>query len=167
MIQKLIKLLIAIFTKKYAVPPTVVTPPKEPIIVPPEPQIAPVEEVKPEVLLWDTPERARHSARVVMDTFGLTKKDKDLLCAVLMAESGFKNNATCKNKNAKGEVTSTDWGVAQINDFWHCGKGRTFPSAKYVVDHPEEAVAFMVKMHKAKKLNLWVAFNNGSYKKYL
>lgn len=117
--------------------------------------------------LWDTPENARHSARMVMDTFGLTWKEKDLLCAVIMAESGFKNTAKNENKNAQGVVTSTDYGICQINTRYHIGKGNTFPSVQYVLENPDKVVAWMVKMYRAGHLNWWCAYANGSYKKYL
>jgi hypothetical protein len=118
-------------------------------------------------LAWGDPVAARHSARVVMDTFNLSWKEKDLLCAVIKAESGFDNNAVCKNRNEKGEVTSIDVGICQINSRYHCGEGADFPSTDYVVTHPAEVVAWMVKMYRLGHLNWWCAYQNGSYKKYL
>lgn len=116
---------------------------------------------------WDTPEKARHSARMVMDTFGLKWEEKDLLCAVIMAESGFKNTAKNLNKNEKGETTSTDWGICQINDRYHIGEKGSFPSVEYVLDNPDKVVSWMIKMYKKGHLNWWCAFSNESYKKYL
>lgn len=141
--------------------------------VSPEPQNAPVkpvvvpEPVVPPKYLWSTPKEARHSSRVIMDEYNLSWANKDLLCAVISAESGFDNNAVCKNKNAQGVVTSIDVGICQINSYWHTGVGKTFPSTDYVVAHPEEAVAFMVKMFKAGKLHLWVGYTSGNYLKFL
>jgi hypothetical protein len=122
---------------------------------------------KKEIMNFNTPQLSRHSARVIMDTFGLTWDEKDLLCAVIQAESGFNNNAVCYNRDKKGNVMSEDRGICQINSFWHCGKGKTFPSVEYVVDHPEEAIKFMIRMYEAGQLKLWCAYTNGSYKKYL
>lgn len=115
---------------------------------------------------WDTPEKARHSARMVMDTFGLSWSEKDLLCAVIMAESGFLNTAKNENKNSAGVVTSTDWGICQINDRYHIGVKGSFPSVEYVLANPDKVVAWMVKMYKQGHLGWWCAFSNGSYKKY-
>ena len=118
-------------------------------------------------LLWDTPVNVRHSCRIVMDEFGLSKKEKDLLCAIIEAESRFNNKAICRNKNSIGKIVSTDWGILQINDYYHIGADKTFPSVDYVLNNPDACVRFMVKMFRAGKLKLWVAFLNGSYKKYL
>ena len=41
---------------------------------------------------------------------------KELAMAVAKHESGFNPNATYQNKNKQGVVTSTDWGVMQLND---------------------------------------------------
>jgi hypothetical protein len=117
--------------------------------------------------LWDTPSNARHSVRVICDEEGLTVSEKNLICAVVMAESGFKNQAKCLNKNKEGVVTSTDWGVAQINDFYHIGKGLTFPSIQYVLEHPDKVIRWMIKMYRLGHLDWWIAYKNGSYKKYL
>ena len=115
---------------------------------------------------WTTKEKVRHSCRVIMDEFNLSWKAKDLLCAVIQAESGFKIDA--KNENKKnGKVLSTDWGICQINDYWHIGKGKGFKSIEEVLAKPEKSVRFMVEMYLHGKLGLWCAFTNGQYKKYL
>ena len=148
----------------------------EPIEVAVSP-VSPMKEIKTPVekeipYLWDTPEFARHSIRVIADEENLSLKDKNLLCAVIKAESGFKNTAINKNRNTKGETTSTDWGICQINDYWHIGKwadgkNKSFPSVEYVLQNPDKVVRWMIKMLKAGKINLWSAYVNGSYKKYL
>ena len=116
---------------------------------------------------FDTQAHARHSVRVICDEEQLSVEEKNLLCAVIMAESGFKNQAKCLNKNKEGVVTSTDWGVAQINDFYHIGEGLTFPSVQYVLDNPDKVIRWMIKMYRRGRLGWWIAYKNGSYKKYL
>jgi hypothetical protein len=116
---------------------------------------------------WDTPENAKHSVRLICDDQGLTLEQKNLVCAVIMAESGFYNTAKNFNKNSKGETTSTDWGICQINDRYHIGAGNTFPSVEYVLGNPDKVVLWMIKMYKQGHLNWWCAYANGSYKKYL
>lgn len=120
-----------------------------------------------QTLLWDTPQHAFHSTRVLCDEAGLTVKQKNEICGTIYGESEFDNRAVCKNMNAKDEVTSIDVGICQINSYWHCGKGKTFPSTDYVVAHPEEAVKFMIKMYKAGQINLWVAHKSGRYLTFL
>ncbi len=120
-----------------------------------------------EALLWVTPKQAWHSVRVMCDNESLSYGEKNLICAVIYQESEFKNGAVCRNKDKQGNILSSDWGLCQINDYWHCGKGKTFPSAKYVVAHPEEAVGFMLKMYRLGLLKLWVGYSSGAYKKWL
>ena len=118
-------------------------------------------------LLWATPKQAWHSVRVLCDEEGLSKSEKDLICAVIYQESEFKNGAVCRNKDKKGNILSSDWGICQINDYWHCGKGKTFPNAEYVVANPEEAVKFMLKMYRLGLLKLWVGFSSKAYERWL
>lgn len=115
MIQKLIALLVALFTKKEPIHPApqfILEGP--PIIVPPEAPQAPVEEVKPEVLLWDTKEHIRHSMRVIGDEYNMTVLQKDLLCDICQCESGFVLTAKLVNS-----PTSIDRGLFQWNNRWH------------------------------------------------
>lgn len=117
--------------------------------------------------LWDTQRNTAHSVRVICDDEGLNFANKDIITAVVAGESEFKNTAINRNRNSAGVVTSTDWGVCQINDYWHVGKGKEFSSVDEILTKPEKAVRFMIRMSKAGKLNLWIAYKNGSYKKYL
>lgn len=118
---------------------------------------------------WSTPELARHSFRVICDEEHLDVSEKNLLCAVIMAESGFKNSAKHENKNAKGVVTSTDWGICQINDYYHVAVNgsRDFTSVDDIVNNPDKATRFMIACFKNGNIGLWSAYKNGSYKKYL
>ena len=144
-----------------------------PIVVPPTPP-APVEREPDPVLVseqeykFDTPQNARHSIRVICDEEGLTWKEKNDLTATIQAESGFNNFATRKNYAKDGvTVWSTDWGICQINDYWHVEKEKSFPSAEYIVANPEKAVRWTARMFKAGKQKLWVAYSSGAYERYL
>lgn len=117
--------------------------------------------VEPPTLLWDTPQHAFHSVRVICDEMRLSYDEKNLICACIYQESEFKNWAIGRNG------TSTDWGLTQINDYWHIGKNKTFPSIEYVVNNPEACVCWMIKMYKAGQLKLWVSYSSGAYKKWL
>lgn len=128
-------------------------------IASPEPQNAPSYD-------WSTRDKARYSCRVIMDTYGLRWIEKDLLCAVIEAESGFKINA--KNENKKGgKVLSTDWGICQINDFYHIGKGKYFASVEEVLMKPEKSVQFMIEQYNAGHLDWWIAYKSGAFRKFL
>lgn len=164
--------------KRLYMPPTQPIPSPEPTTTPPEALKQPqVETSTPEPYQWDIPSHARHSVRVICDEEGLTYettvidgkkyKVKDVICAVIMGESEFYNDAKNYNRNTKGEITSTDWGICQINDRYHIGKGKDFPSVEYLLDHPEKAVRFMIDMWRAGNIHLWIAWLNGSYKQYL
>jgi len=117
--------------------------------------------------LWDTPEHAKHSVRVICDEVGLTFYEKNLICAVIMGESGFNNAVINRNKNSKGVVTSSDWGLVQCNDHWWIGEGKKFPSVEYVINNPEVMVRWMIECYRAGHLNYWCAYSNNSYKAFL
>lgn len=139
------------------------TPPVEPI---PAPQPIPTPEIIPIPYLWDTPEKARKTVEIMCQERGYTAYEISLLCAVIEAESGFKNSATNHNRNNTGEITSTDWGICQINDRYHIGKGLDFPTHEYVVANPEKAVEWMMDRFEEGHITWWSAYQNGSYKKY-
>lgn len=139
-----------------------VTPKDEPIaeVAPqPVPVVAPA---TPPEFLWDTVANTRHSARVIMDKYNLSKSEKDLLCAVIMAESGMNVKATNKNTNG-----SMDWGICQINDKYWIGEGKTFVSSDEVLNKPEKSIIFLVNAYKQGNLKWWYGYTNGSYKKFL
>lgn len=124
--------------------------------------IVPTIVVEPPKYLWDTVEHTRHSCRVIMDTYGFTPQIKDLLCAVIMAESGMKIRAINHNTNG-----SYDYGLVQMNSTYWVGKGKLFESEQEVYDHPEKSVKFICDSYKQGRLDRWYAYTNGSYKKYL
>lgn len=145
---------------------------------------------------WGSQERAYHNTRVLCDLAGLpTSKTiavngayfapKDIICACLYEESEFLNYyssgqpVTHQNYKQDDEgrlildehgnkiLLSTDFGLVQINDFWHIGPGKDFPSVAFVLANPDKAVEFMIEMYKAEKLGLWVSYSSGDYKKNL
>lgn len=127
------------------------------------------EPVQPKYL-WDNPVNIRHSVRVICDEEGLTLEQKNSMCATIGGESGWKINIVHPNyviRNGVKTVSSIDFGVCQINDYYHIGKGKDFPSSNYVLNNPEACVRWMCKLWKAGQRNLWIAYKSGSYKKYL
>lgn len=143
-------------------------PPPKPFPEEPDPHPVPEPEPIPEPPKydWSTPQKARHSVRVICDEEGLTLEQKNTLCATIGCESGWKNTAKLENKK-DGKTWSTDWGICQINDYWHIGKGKTFPSVEYVLENPDKVVRWMCKMWKQQQRNLWVCYSKGLYKQYL
>ncbi len=135
-----------------------------PIVPTPEAPTSPVQPVPypvPPPLSFLTPKDAFHSTRVLCDEAGLTLDQKNTLCACIYQESRFDNEAVGNNG------TSKDWGIVQVNDYFHIGKGKDFPSIAYVLDNPEECVKWMIKLSKQGKLNLWSSYKLGAYKKWL
>lgn len=131
-------------------------------VLPPTPTVPPtVPESEVPTLKWDNPKAAYHSVRVMCDEAGLSLADKNLLCSVIYQESQFDNRAIGDNG------TSKDFGICQINDYWNIGAGKPFPSVDYVIAHPEECVAFLIKMFKAGKLYLWSSYKYGANTKWL
>lgn len=141
--------------------------PKQPPVVLPEPP----KPTEPTIVLpkydWSNKLATRHSIRVICDEQGLSVVKKNIICAVIQAESGFDNSAVNQNRNGSGMITSSDWGICQINDFYQIGPNKPFSSIVDVVENPDKAVKFMIQMEKAGKLSLWSAYKNGSYTKYL
>lgn len=97
-----------------------------------------------------------------MDTYKIKWTDKDLICAVIQAESNF--NIKAVNKNTNG---TNDYGVAQINDYFWIGEHKYFKSVEEVLNNPEKSIRFMCEMFLAGRLALWCAYTNGSFKKFL
>lgn len=137
----------------------------------PEPKpILTIEETTPQKpiydpveLLWDTPQNAKHSIRLICDEEGLTFEQKNTMCATIGAESGYKTTARLDNKDKQGRIWSTDWGICQWNDYWH---GKEI-SPEEAVNNPEKAVRLMCQYWKRGQRTQWVAYLNGSYKRYL
>lgn len=172
-------------------------PPEAPVVPvePPSPVIDPVEAPEPEgtpppqstanaTLLFDTPQNAKHSIRVIADEEGLplTKNFivdgrpyflKDVLCACIEQESSFYNylnGQPVKHVNYAKDgktVSSTDWGICQINDYFHIGKGKDFASVAYVLANPEACVRWTARLFKAGQMSLWDSYKSGAYKKFL
>lgn len=144
--------------------------------VPSEPQNAPVEPTaaNPDVLVaWDNQKHNYHNARVLCDLSFLTLEEKNMICACLYQESGFynylPNGNPVKHENLSlaGVLLSTDWGISQINDYWHVQKYPDFPSAEYIMENPQKAVQFMIDAYKEGGLNQWVSYSSGAYKQWL
>lgn len=126
--------------------------------------------MNPDVLLpdWSIIPAAHHNVRAICDLEGLDHEQKQILTACVYVESGFDINAVHYNKNGQGEITSTDFGIVQVNDYWHIGSGKDFPTVDYVMSHPEECVRWMARYYKQHgNLNAWVSFSAGLYQKYL
>ncbi|MCR4311328.1 MAG: transglycosylase SLT domain-containing protein [Candidatus Taylorbacteria bacterium] len=148
----------AVFTVKYD---------NTPPIIPSEPKISPETNETSEPYKWDNYDSSRHSVRVICDEMGLTLAEKNLIAACIMQESQFNNNAIGRNKDKDGRVLSTDWGICQINDYWHVGTGKRWSSVAQIVNNPDKAVKWMIQMYKQGLLKLWVSYSSGAYKKYL
>lgn len=139
--------------------------PKEPVtstdniiaVITPEPEPVP----PPPTLLWDTQKHSYHSTRVLCDEMGLSLEEKNLICACIYQESQFKNSAVGRNSN------TTDWGIVQVNDYYHIGAGKDFPSVEYVVNNPEKMVRWMIRCYKQGQLKMWASYSTGVYKHWL
>lgn len=147
-------------------------PPTPPIFTPTEssPSKSSTTVAKEQPLLWDTPKQAYHSTRVMCDDAGLSYTQKNILCACVYQESGFLTNPKPnENKDPKtGKVWSTDYGIVQVNDYWHIGDGKTFPSVEYVLTHPDKCIAWMINIYRTTgALQPWSSFVSGAYQQWL
>lgn len=116
---------------------------------------------------WDTPQHIYHNVRVLCDNAGLTVDEKNTICACIYQESRFNPEAINHNKNAAGTILSTDYGICQINDFYHIGSGKEFPSATFVLNNPGADVKWMISMYQHGLLKQWVSYSSGAYKQWL
>lgn len=131
----------------------------------------------PDVMLpWSTPSIAadnRHNIRVLCDLAGLAVYDKNVITACIEVESSFYNYlpngepVEHKNFNPNNSLSSTDWGICQINDYFHIGAGKDFPSVAYVLANPEAVVSWMITQYKAGKITMWSSYTSGAYKKFM
>jgi hypothetical protein len=72
-----------------------------------------------------------------------------------------------ENLNADGSLSSTDWGLCQINDYFHIGTGKDFPTVDYVLQNPKEVVEWMIEMYQSGDLAQWDSFKSGAYRQWL
>lgn len=113
--------------------------------------------------LWDTPTLARHSVRVICDEEGLTLAEKDLITAVIRAESGFRTDIVVQNTDRR---RSEDYGICQYNSYWYVERMKLITKDQALND-PEFCVRLMIKRYRQGFLKDWVAYSSGAYKKYL
>lgn len=116
---------------------------------------------------WDGPVHNWHNVRVLCDEAGLTPEEKNLISACIYQESRFDNNAVNHNRSASGAILSTDYGICQVNDYYHIGAGKDFPSLDYVLGKPAQVVAWMIGMYKNGMLKQWVSYSSGAYKQWI
>lgn len=109
--------------------------------------------------LWDTPEQARHSFRVICDESGLSVDDKNLLSQVLNCESGFKAKTVHPNSDKRKTV---DNGIAQFNDFWY----NSVISPEDALNNPEKACRVFISEFKQGNLKNWVCYSSKLYLNY-
>lgn len=112
---------------------------------------------------WSTPTAARHSVRVICDEEGLTLEQKNTLCATVACESGFNIHAKHYNFSKSGKLLSTDFGLAQWNDYYH-GAEITPDEAEY---NPAKAIRLMCAYWKRNQRKLWVCYDRKMYEAYL
>lgn len=131
-------------------------------------QPAPTAAIPDTFLDWNTIEGAHHNTRVCCDLEGLNYDQKQVLTACVRVESGFNIGAVHANRDGQGRILSTDYGIAQINSYWNIGPGKAFPSAEYVLSHPEECIRFMCRSYKELgDLRLWCSYTSGEFKNWL
>lgn len=145
--------------------------PEQQALTPVKPVIDNPKPMQPNVIsthLWDTPANVKHSLRVICDEEGLSVPNKNVIDACIHQESNYNTQAVNHNLDkVTGKTLSSDWGLCQINDYYHIGQGKEFASVEEVLNNPEKSVRFMIKMMKAGKMNLWVSYTSKAYLKYL
>jgi len=121
---------------------------------------------------WSDTVIAHHNVRALCDLEALSYDQKEVLTACVYVESAFRINATHQNTVIEADgtrkVTSTDFGIVQVNDYYHIGAGKDFPSTDYVLANPEICVRWMARYYKTHgNLNAWCSYTSGAYKRWL
>lgn len=163
-------------------PAPIITPIPAPMPTEPIQPVAPVSE-PPEPLLFDTPKHAYHAIRVLCDQADLSISKtivvngalwapKDIICACIFQESRFYNYrdgfpVKNLNLNKDGSVSSTDWGICQVNDYFHVETGHDFPSVEYILANPESVARWMIGMYKKGQLGQWSSYKFGAFRQWL
>lgn len=117
---------------------------------------------------WDTAPHMYHNVRVLCDEAGLNVEQKNILCACIYQESRFNNAAVNHNRSATGAILSTDYGLCQVNDYYHTAPtGTPFASVSDVIDNPSKVVSWMISMYQKGLLKQWVSYSSGAYAQWL
>lgn len=142
---------------------------EEPMPVPITKIVTPPMNTDPDAITypWDSPQHNWHNARVLCDNANLSVSEKNIISACIYQESRFNNAALNHNKNSVGKTVSTDYGICQVNDFYHIGQGKDFPDVQYVLNNPARVVSWMISMYKQGLLKQWVSYSSGAYKQWL
>lgn len=138
------------------------------------PMNLPIPQPNPDILFpdWSVVDNAHHNVRAICDLEALSYDEKEVLTACVMVESGFMIGATHINYAFTSEgvkyIASTDYGIVQVNDYWHIGPGKDFPSATFVMANSEACVRWMCQYYRTHgNLNAWVSYTSGEYRQYL
>lgn len=97
---------------------------------------------------------------------GLSAQMTREILATVECESNFNNEAVNINRNKDGSIASTDFYLAQVNDFYHIGDGKDFPSVGYVHENPDKVFRWMCRLFKAGKADLWECHKQNLLQKY-
>lgn len=164
--MKFIAFIRELFTGLFVKPEEVITHPMNDPVQPPTAPNSPVAAPNPDTLSpWTSMANNRHNVRVIADLEGLNLKQKNDLSATIHCESNY--NPKCIHPNlVNGKVSSIDFGICQINDFFHIGSGKDFSSSDYVLNNPEACVRWMARQFKAGNAHLWVCYSKSLYTHY-
>lgn len=148
-LQRIIRLLQKMLYVVQSAPPPTITPAPAPT---PEPVPEPVPE----------PESLQDMARRVCGEEKLAQSMTADLMATIHGESSW--NPTAINRNDNG---TTDYGLCQFNSKWYIGPTLEVKTPEEALQNPEKCVRVMARAFLRGRAIDWIAYRNGSYKKYL
>ncbi len=98
---------------------------------------------------------------------GLSQELAQVLVACIHVESDFDQYAIHLNDEMDGSVSTIDYGICQVNDYFHIGTGKDFSTPEEVLSNPKACIEWMINLFKQGKMNLWMSYTSGAYKRYL
>ena len=104
--------------------------------------------------------RAELMVRKVCKEEGLNDEETEMFVAILKCESGLdpKFEKRCPNG-------TYDYGICAYNSKWYIEKGLI--TKWEALNDPEKAVRLMIKQYRKGRLNDWLCFRNGLYRRFL
>ena len=104
-------------------------------------------------------------AKRVCEEEGLPDWMKRELLGTIAGESKYNVFCINRNRDARGNVSTTDFGISQLNDFFYLRAHNM--TGDEALNNPEKCVRIMCQAFKAGRAKDWIAWRNHNWEKHL